>query len=309
MKKFLVLLSAVALFIGCNKDDNPVDDGAKEGGLFEVLTSAIIYNLGEMDKANQIDLKYYQGTGGKIKQINMYHQYFTTNEAGDPTSSDVKLFKSVDISDKTEPGYISTEISFLDLAKSTTLDGVALDTIDTDLKSGFYWEISYKAIMDDGREVTIGNKKTIFVNAKFAGNYDIVDKKYYRIGVLRDDLNSLWDASVNVSALNATTYIISGKIGPFDGAGSVIFSIEDDGSSVLPLKYYKTYPGYGALLINAQPMAICPDDAANLSSVGCNSDQNILTKEEGGDITIVMTFGYVTPGSGPREFYQKLVKQ
>lgn len=309
MKKFLVLLSAMALFIGCNKDDNPVDDGAKEGGLFEVLTSAIIYNLGEMDKANQIDLKYYQGTGGKIKQINMYHQYFTTNEAGDPTSSDVKLFKSVDISDKTEPGYISTEISFLDLAKSTTLDGVALDTIDTDLKSGFYWEISYKAIMDDGREVTIGNKKTIFVNAKFAGNYDIVDKKYYRIGVLRDDLNSLWDASVNVSALNATTYIISGKIGPFDGAGSVIFSIEDDGSSVLPLKYYKTYPGYGALLINAQPMAICPDDAANLSSVGCNSDQNILTKEEGGDITIVMTFGYVTPGSGPREFYQKLVKQ
>jgi len=309
MKKFLVLLSAVALFIGCNKDDNPVDDGAKEGGLFEVLTSAIIYNLGEMDKANQIDLKYYQGTGGKIKQINMYHQYFTTNEAGDPTSSDVKLFKSVDISDKTEPGYISTEISFLDLAKSTTLDGVALDTIDTDLKSGFYWEISYKAIMDDGREVTIGNKKTIFVNAKFAGNYDIVDKKYYRIGVLRDDLNSLWDASVNVSALNATTYIISGKIGPFDGAGSVIFSIEDDGSSVLPLKYYKTYPGYGALLINAQPMAICPDDAANLSSVGCNSDQNILTKDEGGDITIVMTFGYVTPGSGPREFYQKLVKQ
>jgi hypothetical protein len=163
--------------------------------------------------------------------------------------------------------------------------------------------------MDDGREVTIGNKKTTFVNAKFAGNYDIVDKKYYRIGVLRDDLNSLWDASVNVSALNATTYIISGKIGPFDGAGSVIFSIEDDGSSVLPLKYYKTYPGYGALLINAQPMAICPDDATNLSSVGCDSDQNILTKDEGGGITIVMTFGYVTPGSGAREFYQKLVKQ
>lgn len=309
MKKFLVLLSAMALFIGCNKDDNPIDDGAKEGGLFEVLTSAIIYNLGEMDKSNSIDLKYYQGTGGKIEQINMYHQYFTTNEAGDPISSEVKLFKSVDISDKTEPGYITTDISFLDLAKSTTLDGVALDTIDTDLKSGFYWEISYKAVMEDGREVTIGNKKTIFVNAKFAGNYDIVEKKYYRIGVLRDDLNSSWDASLNVSALNATTYIISGKIGPFDGAGSVIFSIEDDGSDVLPLKYYKTYPGFGALLINGQPMAVCPDDAANLANVGCSADQNVLVKGESGEISIVMTFGYVTPGSGAREFYQKLVKQ
>ncbi len=309
MKKFLVLLSILSLFVGCNKDDNPIDEGAKEGGLFEVLSSAIIYNLGEMDKMNPVELRFNQGTGGKIKQINMYHQYFTTNDAGDVISSDLKLFKSVDVSSYTTPGYISTNISFLDLAKSTTLNGVAIDTVDTDLKSGFYWEISYKAIMEDGREVIIGNKKTIFVNAKFAGNYDIVEKKYYRIGVLRDDLNSSWESSTNVSALNATTYILGDYIGPFEGAGYVIFSIEDDGSDVLPLKYYKTYPGYGALLLNGQPMAVCPEDGGSLVNVTCDPDKNILKKGVGGKDTIIMTFGYVTPGSGPREFYQKLIKQ
>lgn len=309
MKKFLVLLSILSLFVGCNKDDNPVDDGAKEGGLFEVLTSAIIYNLGDMDKSNSINLKFYQGAGDKIKQINMYQQFFTTNEEGDPISSELKLFKSVDVSAYSQPGYITTNVSFLDLAKSTILNGAAIDTIDTDLKSGFYWEISYKAIMEDGREVSSGNKKTIFVNAKFAGNYDIVVKKYYRIGVLRDDLDADWESSTNISALNATTYILGDYIGPFPGAGVVIFSIEDDGSDVLPLKYYKTYPGYGALLINGQPMAICPDDAGNLSNVGCNPDQNILKRGAGGKDTLIMSFGYVTPGSGPREFYQKLIKQ
>lgn len=297
------------LLLACNKDDNPISGDAKEGGLFDVLTSAIIYNLGDMEISNPLELKYFQGNGSKISKINIYQQYFNTDAEGDAISSDVKLFKSVDLSSFSTPGFINSSVSFKELAKATSVGGVALDTIDANVKSGFYWILSYKAVLEDGREVSIP-KTTIFVNAKYAGNYKIVEKQYYRIDDLRDDLDPLWDETINISALNANTYIICCKIGPFEGAGRLIFEINDvEGATELPLKYFKTYDPFGALLLNDQPIAVCPDDAGSLANVGsCDPNKNILKLMSGGKDSLIMTFGYVTPGSGPRSFYQKLVK-
>lgn len=310
MKKisYIILLNLLIL-ASCNKNDNLIDEGAKEGGLFEVLTNAIIYNLGNMDVNNVIDLKQYNvGDNNSIVRIDIYQQYFTTDDNDSAISTDIKLLKSVDLSSYNTPGYLSTSVSFKELARSTALNGVAIDTIDTDLKSGFYWLLTYKAVLADGREIILPNTQTIFVNAKFAGNYKVLEKKYYRIGVLRDDLDADWEDVVSISAINATTYVLGTHIGPFPGAGKVLFSVEENDTDVFPLTYYKTYTGVDVdeLLINSQPAIYCPDDAANLSNVGsCADGSNVLIK--GTKDTLVMSFGYLAP-TGSREFYYKMVK-
>ena len=312
MKKnnFLISLSILCtlLLFSCKKADNFNGLNGKEGGLYEVNTSAIIYNLDTQDSTYNIDLKYYQGTGGNIKRIDMYQQFFTTDLANNDISSDVKFLKSLDLSAFTQPGFISTSVSFDELAAATSINGTPIPTQDTLLRSGFYWLIYYKAVLEDGREVTIG-KNTIFVNAKFAGKYAVVEKEYYRIGVLRNDLDASWESVINVSALNATTYIIDGWLGPFPGAGKVIFTIEDDGSTILPISYYKTYEPFGALTINGLPPINCAENAGFMTNVHC-ATSNVAIK--GVKDTLIMSFGYFTDNAGvntgPREFYQKLVK-
>lgn len=309
MKKIIYIFAVTLFFAGlstsCKKSDNYNGLSGAEGGLYTVNTSAIIYNLGNMDSSYEINLKYYQGKGAKIKRIDVYQQFFTTDIDNNPIKSDVKLFKSLDLSAKTQPGYINTSASFRELDDATTLSGVAIPKDDTLLRSGFYWILTYKAVLDDGREVSV-NQNTIFVNAKYAGTYKIVEKKYYRIGVLRDDLDAAWASTVYVSALDATTYIITGQLGPFVGATTgLVFSIEDNGDPVLPINYYKTYGDIGAVKINSQPLITCADNAGQLGNVDC-ANSNVVIK--GSSDTLKMSFGYFTDGSGSREFYQKLVK-
>ncbi len=312
MKKYkifilLTILCSVFIF-SCNKSDNFNGLNGKEGGLYEVNTSAIIYNLGTQDSAYKIELKYFQGTGGNIKKIDIYQQFFTTDTANNDINSDVKFLKSVDLSTFTQPGFVNTSVSFNELAATTTINGDSIPKADTSLRSGFYWMLYYKAVLEDGREVTI-DKNTIFVNAKFAGRYTVFKKEYYRIDVLRDDLDGSWQSVINVSALNATTYIIDGHIGPFPGAGRVIFSIVDDGSDILPISYFKTYEPFGSLTINGQPPINCSENAAFLSDVDCPNSNVVI---RGVKDTLVMSFGYYTDNAGantgPRQFYQKLVK-
>jgi hypothetical protein len=300
--KFFVLLSILSslLVFSCNKVDNFNGLNGKEGGLYEVNTSAIIYNLGTQDSSYNINLKY----SANIKRIDIYQQFFTTDIDNNNINSDVKLLKSLDLSTFTQPGFINTSVSFDELAAGTSINGTPIPTEDVLLRSGFYWLIYYKAVLEDGREVTI-DKNTIFVNAKFAGKYSVLEKEYYRIGVLRNDLDPQWQSVIDVSALNATTYIIDGHLGPFPGAGKVIFSIVDDGSLTLPISYFKTYEPYGALTINGQPPINCAENAGFMTNVHC-SESNVAIK--GVKDTLVMSFGYFTEGSGPREFYQKLVK-
>lgn len=308
--KIIILLSVLCsvLIFSCTKTDKFNGLNGKEGGLYEVNTSAIIYNLGTQDSAYKIELKYFQGVGLKIKRIDIYQQLFTKDTANNDINSDVKLLKSVDLSSFTQPGFINTSVSFDELAATTTLNGVAIPTADTSLRSGFYWMLYYKAVLEDGSEVTV-DKNTIFVNAKFAGRYTIFKKEYWRIDVLRDDLDGSWQSIVNVSALNATTYIIDGQIGPFPDAGKVIFSIIDDGSSILPINYFKTYEPFGSLTINGQPPINCSENAAFLSNVDCPNSNLVI---RGVKDTLVMSFGYYTDNAGvntgPRQFYQKLVK-
>lgn len=310
MKRLIYIIITTTLFFSCNKNDNKIDEGAKEGGLFELLTANIIYDLDNMNVPYPIEVKYYNIPSSKIKAIEIYQQYFTTDDNDNIISSDIKLLKTADLSTYNTPGYLTINVTFKELAKSTLLNGVAIDTIDNELKSGFLWKLTYIAVLEDGRRLPLYNKETIFENLKLlddiniAGTYKIIEKKYYRIGVLRDDLDSEWDSTTVITAVNSKTFKLGTKIGPFAGAGYVVFSLLDEGDiDTYNIKYYKAYPGFTAddLLINGQPSAFCPDDAASLTNVGaCAAGSNVL--QRGDNDTLVMSFGYVTSGSGPREF-------
>ena len=65
-------------------------------------------------------------------------------------------------------------ITYADLIKGLTLDGAPLPTDESLLPIGDKWELSYEAIMDDGRRVVNNAKTTIAVANKYAGYYQSV---------------------------------------------------------------------------------------------------------------------------------------
>ncbi|MFN8238815.1 MAG: hypothetical protein U0T77_11650 [Chitinophagales bacterium] len=288
----------------CTKFDNPVTKDAQEGGLVEIRTSAIIYNLGLMDSAYTVDIKFYQGVSHNIKKIDIKRQFFSVDDTGAAVQSEKILYKTIDLSARTTSGFTSYTANFRELADGMTINGDPIPQDDADMKPGFYWLLTYEITLDDGR-VVIPTSNTIFVNARFAGTYKVIDKKYFRIGVNRDDLDPLWQTEVSISALNASTYILLDQIGPFPG-NSLIFSIDDDGSDVLTINYPIIYEGT-TQLINNVTLATCAANPGDLNNVDCDNSNKAIKSPILKD-TLIMSFGYVTPGSGPREFYQKLVK-
>lgn len=301
--KNLAYLLFVALFLSCNKNDNPLKQNAKEGGLIEVNTGTVVYFINTMDQPYDIEMKYYQGAGANINTIEVYKQFFTIDDDGNPISSERTLFKSIDLTDKSEPGYHTYTASFNELANGTTIDGTLIPQDDALLKPGFYWELTYDIKLDDGRTARV-NEKTVFINSRFAGTYNVVDALYYRIGVLTYDLAD-WPTTVDVTALNATTFKMEAPCEPF-GSNSIYFTIDDASGNVQVLKTY----GGSTLAINGIGVATCSTEPGAFNSVPCLGS-NVAIKVPSTKDTIKITYGYVTPTGavGPREFYQVMVKQ
>lgn len=301
--KNLFYLLLVAMLFSCNKNDNPLMENAKEGGLIEVNTTTVVYFLNTMAQPYDVELKYYQGAGANISSIEVYKQFFTVDTAGLPVSSEKTLFKTIDLSAQTEPGFHTYTASFNELASGTTVNGVLIPQADTLLKPGFYWVLSYAVKLDDGRTVAT-NDNTVFINSRFAGVYNVVDALYYRIGVLTYDIAD-WPTTVKVTALNATTFKMEPPCEPF-GNNTIYFTIDDASGDIQVLK---TYAG-STNTVNNIAIATCSADPGAFNSVPCLGSNTAIKVPSTKD-TIKITYGYVTPTGavGPREFYQVMVKQ
>ena len=300
----LAYLFIFTFLIGCNKNDNPLKQNAKEGGLIEVNTTTVVYFINTMTQEYDVELKYYQGQGSKINSIEVYKQFFTTDLLGDVVSSPKSLFKTLDLSAETDPGFITYPASFAQLAQGTTVNGVLIPQADTLLKPGFYWELTYVIKLDDGRSVIV-NQNSVFLNSRFAGTYKVVDARYYRSAApIVDYDESYWPSTVKVTALNATTFKMEAPCEPF-GTNSIYFTIDDVSGTVQVLK---SYAG-SELTINSQKVATCSTEPGAFNNVPCSSS-NIAIKMASSKDSLTITYGYVTPTGtvGPREFYQKMVK-
>lgn len=306
---FLLLFSLIG---GCKKVETAgITNNANEGGLIEVRTNAIIYKTGLMDSSFEILLKYYQGVGHNIQKIEVFKQFFTgdTTVTGEKVKSENVLFKTIDLTSNTTTNFTTYTASFNDLRAGLTIDGnpIAADSV---LKSGYYWLLTYVMTLDDARKV-IPTSNTIFVNARFAGQYRIVKGKYTRttatpINSNETDNPNDWNSTYVINALNATTYEMVGVVGISSFTGNrLVFTIDDD-----KIAYPKKYEGSDQK-INGIAISTCEADPGNLPTLNCDFSNYAVRMPSGKD-TLDMSIGYFNPGGaqpGPREIYMKLVKK
>ncbi len=311
IKLGLFLLLVIGLIASCTKFDNPVTGDAKEGGLIEIRTPAIIYKTGLIDSSFDITLKYYQGVSHNIKSIEVFKQFFTgdTTSTGEKVKSENVLFNTIDLSDKTTTNFTTYTASFNQLRDGLNIDGEPIEA-DSLLKPGYYWLLTYVMVLDDGRRV-IPTSNTIFVNARFAGQYRIVKGKYKRstatpINSNETDNPNDWNSTYVVNALNATTYEMVGVVGISSFVGNrLVFTIEGD-----KISYPKKYEGEDQK-INGIVISTCEADPGNLPTLNCDFS-NYVVKMPSGKDTLDMSVGYFNPGGaqpGPREIYMKLVRK
>lgn len=298
-----MLFLFITIMMSCSKNDNPISKNAKEGGLIEINTKTVVYFLNTMADPYDIEFKYYQGNGSKIAKVEVYKQFFTVDELGDPVESEKTLFKSLDLSGESQPGFYTFTASFNELVSGVEINNVAIPTEDTALTSGFYWELTYDIILDDGRTVNVPSK-SLFINSRYAGVYNVVDAEYYRLGVLTYDIND-WPSTVKVTALNATTFKMEDQCEPF-GGNEVYFTIDETSGKVTVLKSFNG----ASLKLNGIDIDNCDANPGTFTSVPCDGS-NIVIKVPSTQDTIKISYGYFTPSgaTGPREFYQVMVKQ
>lgn len=299
--KNLIFVLFIALLAGCSVNENPISKNAKEGGLIEVRTGTVVYFLNTMDDDYPVELKYYQGQGADITSIDVNQQFFTIDDTGGVVTSPKTLFKTIDLSSEKTSGYYTLNASFAELAAGTTINGVLIPQSDDLLKPGFYWELTYDIHLDDGRTVHV-NANTVFINSRYAGVYNVTDALYYRIGVLTYDIAD-WPTEVTVTALNATTFKMEPPCEPF-GTNTIYFTIDDASGAIQILK---SYAG-SELTINNQKVATCSTEPGAFNNIPCDGS-NVAIKVPSTKDTLKLSYAYVTPGSGPREFYQVMVKK
>ena len=165
IKVFLLIFSMLGMF-ACNKSEDLVTDGAKEGGLV-YATKGIPYKLGATPKVD-INLSIPLGPG--VVSIKVYNKYFAESigKASEKVLMTTFSIGSANVSAATEK---KLSIVYTDLIKDILVDGVALPTDETLLPIGDYWELYYVSVLEDGREVLNNSTTKIAVANIYAGYY------------------------------------------------------------------------------------------------------------------------------------------
>ena len=242
IKVFLLIFSMLGLF-ACNKSEDLVSDGAKEGGLVSA-TGSIPYKLGATPKVD-INLSIPLGPG--VVSIKVYNKYFAESigKASEKVLMTTVSIGSANVSAATEK---KLSIVYTDLIKDILVDGVALPTDETLLPIGDYWELNYVSVLEDGREVVNNAKTTIAVANIYAGYYQCVGTFVHPTLGPRD-INeekfltplSAYSCRVNAGDLGYAGYTVVVTVDPATnlvsfsgGTGADMFAITDSTSRYDP---------------------------------------------------------------------------
>jgi hypothetical protein len=167
IKVFLLVFTVLGLlFSACNKSEDLVTADAKTGGLV-VPTSSIPYKLGATP-AVDINIEIPMGPG--ITSLEVYNQYVSLASGSE---SNLVLMTTMDISSANATELLTKvlSITYTDLKKDLVLDGAGLPSDETLLPIGDYWQLSYTAVMEDGRKVVNNATTDIAVANIYAGFY------------------------------------------------------------------------------------------------------------------------------------------
>lgn len=302
MKKlsFIILALACLSLYSCYDDSDELTGDENVGGLVQLANPNIGYIVGN-DGTYTARGEVYQGRV-QTTSIDVYKS-FTDSETGE--TSETVLLTTIPI-EETEVGTtaeFSTTFTYEELIAGLSVNGEPVPENDTELNIGDFFTLSYDAELSNGEEHLNAATTKVAVATRFAGEYEAIAGAYYRLGVQLGATGD-WPPVTVIESVDATTYRVVEYAGIFN-ANTWYFQINEDDEIIYPA----LTPDGDPQVINGQPLATCATDPGAFTNVPCGANTNIVIRnDETGADQLVMTFGYVTPGSGPREFYQVLQK-
>ena len=311
IKNILCFTLLAVLFTACDINDRNYDDVLeieKTGGILSLNKTLIGYVVGD-NATYTASGNVYQGNV-TTQTIEIYNS-FTSSATGNTTNE--VLLATVPVSELTtgSNSAFSADFTYEQLISGLELEGAPLPTSDGELTIGDFWNLRYVSKTSTGDANTNYRTTKVSVGTRFSGTYRVIQSDYWRIGVQSGGAD--WSGEERViESVDATTYRHIG-VGPFDLAtvtsgfgfaeseAHLYFSINSSDEV--------NYEGVGNTTLLTQPYMSCLTNPAEFLNVPCGSESNFVIRDDvNGADRLVMTYGYLTPGSGPREFYEVLEK-
>ncbi|MCK7591945.1 hypothetical protein M0G43_15260 [Subsaxibacter sp. CAU 1640] len=163
-------------------------------------------------------------------------------------------------------------------------------------------DISNSSIVPNGRTSSISVRIEYLCYSDITGKYEALEGEYWRIGVLNATTSS-WPAETEIIYICNNTYRVVEYFGIFEG-NEFYFEVSESGT----ITYPATTPDGDPQTGNGQPFITCQSNPGDMSNVPCGAGATNYVEQNGDEVILHMSYGYLTPGSGPREFYQVLKK-
>jgi hypothetical protein len=312
---FILMLG---LAFACNDNEDLLTEGAKEGGLLEPASLSLNYVVGNPAGPYTLEFLVLHGTN-KTKEIRIYRSFVGTERYEEEVKEDSIVVRthaltSNEVLDRTltveseKNGFIDTDFSLTQLIAGLTVKNhegteMSLPTDDGLYQIGDRWSFRVECVLEDGSVVQQAFRVNASVSTRYAGKYKAIAAEYYRIHVPTYG-TSAWPAETVIESVDATTYRVVEYLGAAVFTGNEYYFQIIDGKITYPEKT----PSGEAQTGNDQPFITCESNPADMNDVHCGTSNVVINDDVNGKDRLIMSFGYYTPGSGPRTFYQVLEK-
>jgi hypothetical protein len=302
IKKLLYLFLGATLVMSCVEDDTTYELNGEGPNLVGFVKSSINASV-VADGADKEFLMTVKLAGPTASEFN---EDFDVTVEIDPSSTAVEgvhyRLDSFTLALSASGNYIDN------LPLTVITSGIAppLD-VNPKLKLNIV-EISNGSVKPNGRTSSIDITIEYLCYSPITGKYSTADAAYWRIGSNNATASS-WPEETEMIYICNGVYRVLEYCGLFDG-NEWYFEVETDefGNVVdgAEITYPATTPDGDPQMLNGQPLITCELNSSDLSNVGCSSSNYVSIS--GDDVTLYMSYGYFTSGSGSREFYQEMNK-
>lgn len=293
---FLLILGVV--FTQCTIEPQDNTEGAMEGGQIIMDNASFNYVVGD-GSAYDFSMLVLQNEDFPVAKVQLYKSALITVDGVQQATNEV-LAEEITV-DGTDPVNItSSGYDYAALIDGLTVGGNPLPASDGELSIGDRFIFRIVSVLENGNEFQQAYQVNLTVSTRFAGKYRFVEGVYYRLGVLTS-AGDYWFDEYQFESVDAVTYKMIGMCAWLDN--ELYFQILEDGTIHYPLEWN----GAGQLL-NGAPLITCVENPADMTNVNCGQSDYVVKDDVNGKDRLYMSFGYFTPGSGPREFYQVMEK-
>ena len=295
--KYLTILCVSLMFTSCLVDDETISDDYDNGpNLVGFLDSSVNASVAADGNTYEV-LMTVQFSGPTSSQ---FTGDFDVTIAVDPSSTAIDgthyTLNSNTLSLSASTNYIAN------LPLTVLTEGIAPPLDENPVLTLMITEISDGSIVPNGRTSSIDVTIEYLCFSNITGSYRALFGEYYRIGVGPNCTVSDWPDETEIIYLCGTTYRVLEWFGCFDG-NEWYFDIDESGNITYPVNTPTGEINQG----NGQPMITCQSNPGDMTNVPCGPGSNMMTMD-GDVVTLNMSYGYYTEGSGSREFTHILEK-